>query len=572
MKIPMHRFKYTKLTSEQIGKKLAPTVAGPKSFSEYSGIPAGKSLKIVTDNGPVLNYRFRKNHQLTLAVDGGRSVTTGYGALTLKQVVFISHMVPKTQTGYNLIIDQENNLVTVIEVWFSGYQDNREVQRQIYYGYVDKPGTDAPKERHHLTNRIEGKGFHWQQDNGIETLEFFPSIISSSFVELTRLGDGLTYCSPSDFVQLDDNLYAYNRTECEFSGIFTMYVLDLFSLEQVGMRLGFNEMDTLEYYMFRGKGEVVGQLAILEPFNEHGETINLGPNRKPSGKKGERIVYRPKLSFPYMSEDEVYQAGQKNTSIFADTGNMGGNTLPLSDLLVGKELTVRYDDGGPVWEYRFDDTKNLRWRNEGEKEWHKEVYHAFEADDDLIFFGHMHSGTKPAECKKVVLDFATGLTTCVNSKMGTEYMGNEVSYKMTFGVIELKGGLEAPRYWRHVFTDELTGQAYSWSYSDNMTSMHTYSTPHSSSWTIYMGDQTLGMQWSAPCQYVKIRNGIYLFSLVEEACNGAQTTVLINTNMMHDCGFGFSGGQRGLRLGTIGALARNIGVYDVKKYMGPKVA
>ena len=87
-----------------------------------------------------------------------------------------------------------------------------------------------------------------------------------------------------------------------------------------------------------------------------------------------------------------------------------------------------------------------------------------------------------------------------------------------------------------------------------------------------MGDQTLGMQWSAPCQYVKIRNGIYLFSLVEEACNGAQTTVLINTRMMHDCGFGFSAGQRGLRLGTIGALARNIGYYDVKKYMGPKVA
>ena len=58
MKIPMHRFKYTKLTSEQIGKKLAPTVAGPRFFSEYSGALAGKSLKIVTDNGPVLNYRF----------------------------------------------------------------------------------------------------------------------------------------------------------------------------------------------------------------------------------------------------------------------------------------------------------------------------------------------------------------------------------------------------------------------------------------------------------------------------------------------------------------------------------
>ena len=72
-------------------------------------------------------------------------------------------------------------------------------------------------------------------------------------------------------------------------------------------------------------------------------------------------------------------------------------------MLVGKDLTVRYDDGGPVWEYRFDDMNNLRWRNEGEKEWHKEAYRAFEADDDLIFFGHMHSGTKPAECKAAFL-------------------------------------------------------------------------------------------------------------------------------------------------------------------------
>ena len=42
---------------------------------------------------------------------------------------------------------------TVIEVWFSGYDDNREVQRQIYFGYVDG-GAAAPKERHEVTNRV----------------------------------------------------------------------------------------------------------------------------------------------------------------------------------------------------------------------------------------------------------------------------------------------------------------------------------------------------------------------------------------------------------------------------------
>ena len=262
--------------------------------------------------------------------------------------------------------------------------------------------------------------------------------------------------------------------------------------------------------------------------------------------------------------------GIKNTSIFPETGGMAGNSLPLSEHLAGKELTVHYDEGGPVWDYRFGDGKQLHWRRAGESRWHEAAYRAFEADQDLIFFAHMHSGTRPAECKKIILDLASGLTTCVNSKLGTAYRANEVSYQISFGVIEMQG-LEAPRYWRHEFTDELTGHAYSWSYSDQMTSMHTYSTPHSSSWTIYMGNGALGFQWSAPCQYVKIRDGVYLFSLVEEACNGVQTTVLINTRTMHDCGFGYAGGERGLSLSTIGALARNIGRYDVNKFLGSKV-
>ena len=43
-----------------------------------------------------------------------------------------------------------------------------------------------------------------------------------------------------------------------FSGIFTAYAVDLFSETQVGARLGFNEKDELEYYMFRGEGKIIG--------------------------------------------------------------------------------------------------------------------------------------------------------------------------------------------------------------------------------------------------------------------------------------------------------------------------
>jgi hypothetical protein len=587
MNIPMHRFKYTKLTKEQIDRKLASTAAGPKCASELSDVLVRRSLKIVIPDGPSLNYSFRDKNRLTLAENDSAPVEAGYGALTLKEMVFFSHMVPGTEKGYNVFVDLKTNLATVFEVWFCGDQapDDREVQREIYFGYVEIEGQKTPPERlHHMTNRLEGTGFYWKQDTGIETLDLFPSVASSNFVELTRHADDLSFCAPSDYIMVDDNLFIYDRTECEFSGIMTMYVMDLFTETQAGMRLGFNEHDELEYYMFRGEGEIVGQLTSLAPFDEHGENISLGgaPKAKPGQEpappsKGQRYAYRPGRTFRNMTEEEVHQAAEKSTSTFsavpegpqAEAGMMGGNLLPFSDLLLGKEFTLRYDNEGPGWNYKILDLYNLEWRKEGNTQWQKETYRAFEADEKLVFFAHIVTGSRPRACRRIALDLTNGLTTCILSQMGTEYYGNEVSYRAVFGAAEM-AGINAPRYVRHEFTDELVGRGFTRSYSDSMTSMHLYTTPHSSSWTIYMGDQTLGAQWCAPAIYVKLRPGVYIFDLVEEGCNGAETCIIENEKTKRACGFGYSGGARGVSLNTIGAIAREIGGYDIKRFFGPK--
>ena len=44
MRTPMHRFKYTKLTKEQIGTRLRAAEAGPKSASAYSDVLNGKTV------------------------------------------------------------------------------------------------------------------------------------------------------------------------------------------------------------------------------------------------------------------------------------------------------------------------------------------------------------------------------------------------------------------------------------------------------------------------------------------------------------------------------------------------
>jgi hypothetical protein len=223
--------------------------------------------------------------------------------------------------------------------------------------------------------------------------------------------------------------------------LLTLYVVDLFTETQAGMRLGFSEKDELEYYMFRGTGKGVGHLTRLQPFDEHGEKINLGmgaptkPNQAAPNPKGQRTAYRPARSFPNMSEEAVHQAAERSTVAFrwdpdfpkAGAGIMSGNSSPLSNLLVGKEFTLRYDNNGPVWEYKVVDRKTLNWRNKGETQWRKESYRAFEADEKLVFFSHMHSGSRPRTNAKIALDLINGLTTCILSKMGTEYYGNEVS-------------------------------------------------------------------------------------------------------------------------------------------------
>ena len=581
MNTPMHRFNYTKLTKEEITRKLVPAVSGPKCISGFSDVPAGRSIKIVTGEGPVLSYEFRDKNKLRLSENGGNVIEAGYGSLALKQMFFFSHMVPRTLKGYHVFFDLDTNLVTVFEVWFSGGRDgqgqvldDREVQRDIYFGYAEVAGQTPPVKRHHRTNRIEGKGMYWKQDTGIETLEFYTSVLSSNFVELTRHTDPLGYCSPSDYILVDDNVFIYGRTECEFSGIMTLFVADLFTETQAGVRLGFNEKDELEYYLFRGAGKGVGHLTRLQPFDEHGETINLDMGgESQQATKGRRIVYRPMRDFVSMSEAEMHRAAEQSTVAFAwdpespmeEAPSMSVNTPPLSELLAGREFTLRHDNEGPVWEYQVIDRKTLHWRIEGETGWRKESYRAFEIDEKLVFFAHLHSGSRPRKSVKIALDLTNGLTTCIASWMGTAYHANEISYQTFFGVAEMVG-IEPPLYLRHDFTDELVGKGYTRSWSDTLTSMHLYTTPYSASWTIYTEDQTLGMQWSAPCIYVKLRDGVYLFNLHEESGTANETCIAINEKTMRVSGFGYFGGSQGVDLDVKGAIARPIGRYDVKDF------
>lgn len=569
----MHRIVYTKLSEQQIADKLS-AVSGPTSVSPLADVFAGKSIRIVTDKGPALAYTFKGTKRLSVAENGGGAVEAGYGALTHGSVAFFSHMIPGTQRGYAVVIDQDTNLATVFELWFSGYEDKREVQREIYYGYVEQPGQEAPKNRHVATNRVEGKGFYWKQDNGAETLEFYPSAAYSHFVELSRLGGELGFCGPSDYIKIDENRYIFTRTECEFSGTFTTYVMDLNRIEQVGMRLGFNANDALEYYVFRGKGEWLGQLAQFEKFgDESGNPVPAAaPGQTPA--KGARRVYRPLKTMAKMTPAQVDAVCAKHTSAFAPraiapganapAASMAGNLGPNTDWLAGKSFTLRYDHA-PAMEYRFEDAETLNWRKEGGSSWTKAPYRGFESSPGVILFGHLLEGEPNHDGHAIVADFDQGLVTCFNGFLNTPYFANEAGVRIHFGVIEMEGVIP-PKYRRHVLTDEMVGRAVSQNYAPGLTSMHLYSTPHSLSWIIFTGSDAGGLEWSGPASYVKIRNGLYFMYWLEEACNGTLGTILVNLHTMRDVGIGYNCGENGLNMNALGAHERFAGQFDVRRF------
>jgi hypothetical protein len=564
-KAQMHRFAYTKLSSKDIAARLSKVISsGPTSASPLSDELAGRSMRIITDNGLKLGYSFRSKSRLTVSENGGVAVDAGYGALALDHIVVFTHLVPGTQRGYAVILDRNTDLATVFELWFSGYEDNREVQREIHYGYIEQQGKKPPEARHAATNRMEGHGYHWTQDNGVETLEFYPSVVYTHFVELTRLGGELGFCAPADYIKISNEYFIHSRTECEFCGTFELYIVGLSRIEQIGMRLGFNADDMLEYYLFRGQGDWLGQIAHFEKFGDvKGDVMPVPADAGKKPAKGARPIYRPLKTMDKMTKAQV-DALVKQKTTFDTKSEMAGNADPPTNYLAGKRLTLRYDHA-PAMEYRFDTADTLHWRKEGGDRWIKSPYIAWESMPGVVIFGHLLEGEPNHDGHSIVIDFHQGLVTCFNGYLNTPYFANEAGLKVHFGVVEMEG-IVPPIYRRHQFTDELVGHAITWEYSPGITSMHLYSTPNTACWTIFTESGAGGMAWSGISAFVKIREGLYFTCWLEEACNGVLGTILVNMHTMHDAGVSYKCNKNGLNMHPVGALGRHAGKFDVARF------
>ena len=165
------------------------------------GALAGKSFKCVLDGEfapEQLEYCFKDKETLT-CTEEGKTYDAPYSAITLGHVTLFSHLVPGETRGWHGILNWKNKALTVFETWFGitvpvggdmfgrrppdHYRDvPREIQRQYSCGWADFGDNEKPEDLIATTNRIEGRGLHWDYSTGYELLTFFPSVVCCTLV------------------------------------------------------------------------------------------------------------------------------------------------------------------------------------------------------------------------------------------------------------------------------------------------------------------------------------------------------------------------------------------------------
>ncbi len=590
--------KYDPMTPEAILKAVD---AGRRPLDGDCGALAGKSFKARLEGEfapEQLDYAFRDRETLT-CTENGKTYDAPYSAISLGHVTLFSHLVPGETRGWHGILNWKTMAFAVFETWFGitvpvgidllgqkepdGYREvPREIQRQYSFGWADFGDNEKPADLMTTTNRIEGRGLHWDFSTGYELLTFFPSVACCTLVELGDKMGGITMANPADYFKIDDEFYVLSRGEVEFSGKFWIEVMDFFHNKAVGLEFGFEEDCSLTYRFHTARLKITGDAAHLESIYSFGD--KEPPMAMMAGRKGGRYAYRPMdIDLP-MTHEEALQHARESARIFeVDGPNImaSKNTLPFSEALVGRQFKVKPDcekhtiapwtgDQSVVYEYDVLSKHLLRFRiNDGA--WKEARYICFEPAHDIYFFSHMVTDDPDFANLTHACDFSTGLTTTILAQIGNWHSEWEIGSKASFGTLEY-GGIVPPFARRHHFTTDLVGKSYAWAYSDKMSSIHVYSAPESSSWTIFQSNNAGGATWSSPCYYIKLRDDAYIFEWVEENCNGMQGLVVINPQLLHDSGFFFGVSHNGISLNVTGAIGRELGTFDLMKYFDNKAA
>ena len=228
----------------------------------------------------------------------------------------------------------------------------------------------------------------------------------------------------------------------------------------------------------------------------------------------------------------------------------GPYTPPDTDDLVGRTLAFRGEEKN--YDFRITALNEL-WFREAVEEEKRCFVNVKTLDGEVFFVNFLVPGYATSRQVTLIPDLKTGCATVVDAHIGTEHSNIDVDRDFYFGRFE--GDFEGGEL--HGFTTELLGKSIIWEYDPKIIKIkHIY---NCDVYYTYENVSPMGI-WMAtnPADYVKIRDGVYLFSFVEERQVGLQAIFLIDMARMHDIGSFYGAGSGRLSsacLGAIGELA-----------------
>lgn len=236
-------------------------------------------------------------------------------------------------------------------------------------------------------------------------------------------------------------------------------------------------------------------------------------------------------------------------------GGLGANRPPYYEGLIGKQLTIRYDEG-LVLHYSFQDLHTLTWWEKEGDEPREEHYEALSPDENVVFFVHILRGSRPQAARMVVWSLDTNRVTTFLVKIGNAYSPREVDREIVFGYVDDgKGPTGEP----HSLTEDLVGRSIIWTYTDDFIIQHIYASKWYSAFVDFHSSIG-GALLDSPCNYVKINDHVYIYSWIEIEGAGIQGFALMNLYTMHDvgCFFGINGSGK-FECYTFGAKGEYVG-------------
>lgn len=232
--------------------------------------------------------------------------------------------------------------------------------------------------------------------------------------------------------------------------------------------------------------------------------------------------------------------------------------------LAGRSLRLVMDNG---YDYRVKFGRDtVEWGVEGETP-RVDAYVAHKADDTSYFINAEITGATPRTGIVLILDDENALVTAVVTHQGQNpkfpYL---VDLRLEFGAVDVEGQPLNPR--RHGYTEDLLGKAAEWVYSPDFRILHIYSSARYYNVTVpetgEPDERSPEEQAAAaaafagypdptePAWYVKIKDGMYLFTFVEEhlekltgpTTRGNSLAFLMNFKRMTDVGRSFGTNAR----------------------------